>query len=234
MKLRLIIGFLFVVIVSSSCRNTSNQRDTDLDSQLFKEAEESKNFRDLSTFLLENPQSKHFQQALLLYQNRMDAYFDSIDLPVIDCFRNCATIGIKANQVLEYEFEIIELKSLQDSLAIFFENDNGDRNCAEKREIKDINGKTQRISKGHVEIEYIKDSCQILQNVISEINSSIKSYKEFLAIKWYDKKLAELPVEAKNQIDSLLRYRLILYGWDKERIVPPPPPPPYVDTILNE
>jgi hypothetical protein len=169
---------------------------------------------------------------LKIYYKKRDAYLDSIDLPIMDCFRNCANIQIRANQDLKYEYESIEFKSLFDSLTIFFESKDGNRNCSEKWRISDINGTPQLISKGHIEVEYINDSCEILQDVVTEINKSIISYKEFLAKEWYDKKLTELPVIARNQIDSLMRYRLILYGWDKERILPPPPPPP--NDFLNE
>jgi hypothetical protein len=67
----------------------------------------------------------------------------------------------------------------------------------------------------------------MIQDVIIEISKSMDSYKNYLSKDWYLKDFSDLSKVESNLIDSLLRYRLILYGFDKEYILPPLPQDDY-------
>jgi hypothetical protein len=196
------------------------------DSIAFKQIENTSEYWEYSKFILKYPESKYFNLALDKYHKSRDVYYDSVGMPIIDCFRNCASIQIKANQQIIYEHELINQKNLQDSLLKFFCNDINEEYKPEKKYTDDVYGRPQEISKGHVQLQYINDSCAILQSVVKDIHHSISSYKNYLSRNWYQKEFKELGEHEKHHMDSLLENRLILFGWDKECIVPPPPPPP--------
>jgi len=196
------------------------------DSIAYNQIENTSDFWEYSIFILKYPESKYFNIALDKYHKSRDEFFDSVEMPIIDCFSNCASIQIKANQQIIYEHEFISQKDLQDSLFKFFCNDNNEELKPEKKYTDDVYGKPQEISKGHVQLQYINDSCAILQSVVKDIHYSISSYKNYLSKNWYKKEFKELGENEKHHLDSLLENRLILFGWDKEYIVPPPPPRP--------
>ena len=224
------LNFILILILISC--NFSQKKENRMsigivDSIAFYKIKKTSEFLEFSKFILQYPESEYFNNALKKYHMTRDAYYDSVGrMQIIDCFRNCANIQIKANQELIYEHELISKKDLHDSLLEFFCNENYQELRAQKKYIEDVNGKTQEISKGHIQLQYINDSCAILQPIVKDIHNSIKSYKNYLSENWYQKELSELGKVEKSHLDSLLQYRLILFGWDEEYVVPPPPPPP--------
>lgn len=229
------LGFTILILFLISCTNsikTNKQEKDNCDSIDFEKIENSKDYREYSEFILKNPKSKYVNEALKIYGKKREAYLESIGMPVFDCFRNCANIQIRPNQEIEFEYELIKLESLHDSLLAFLINKNDAYNRPEKEVIDNSNGKLMLVSKGRVELEYVFDSCQVLPSVVEEIKKSIESYKDFLSNDWYSKNLSELSFSKKAKIDSIMRFRLEIYGWDKERILSPSPPTN--ETILNE
>ncbi len=192
----------------------------------FQQIQNTNDFWEFSKFVLEYPESEFFYTALQKYHSTRDAYFDSIDMPIIDCFRNCANIQIKGDQRILFEHKLVKLEALHDSLLNFYLNDEYDESKPEKKYIEDVYGKPQEISKGHIQVQYINDSCAVLQNVMKEISCSIFSYKKYLSQKWYHKKWEKLEIEERDHLNFLFYNRLIIFGWDEEYVVPPPPPPP--------
>lgn len=231
MKSYYIILIFFLFSCGNSLKRTKQEVDHDNDSIVFKKIENSHDYRSFSKFILENPKSKYFKKALTMYHVKWVSYYDSIDMPILDCFQNCANIHIKANQEIAFEGQLIKHESLYDSLLVFLVNKDNAENRPEKKIVEDVYGNIHEISKGHIQLEYIIDSCEIIQDVAYDIKRALDSYKEYLSEDWYSQKLEKLSLTEKNQIDSLLQYRLMLYGWDKEYVVPPPPPG---DLILNE
>jgi hypothetical protein len=197
-----------------------------IDSIAFRMIENTADFWKYSQFILKYPESSYFNLALDKYHKTRDEYYDSVGMPVIDCFSDCADIQIKANQKIVYEHELINKEDLQDSLLKFFCNENYEEFKPEHKQTEDVYGRLQEISKGHVQLQYINDSSAILQSVIKDIHHSLRSYKNYLSLNWYQKQFVELERHEKHHLDSLLDNRLILFGWDKELVVPPPPPPP--------
>ncbi len=229
------LGFTILILLLISCTNsikTNKQEKDNCDSIDFEKIENSKDYREYSEFILEYPKSRFVNNALNIYNEKRETYMESIGVPVFDCFRNCANIQIRSNQEIKYEYELIKLESLHDSLLAFLINKNDADDRPEKVVFDDLNGKLMLISKGRIELEYVFDSCQVLPTVVEEIKKSLESYKDFLSNNWYSKKLSELTFPQKAKIDSLMKFRLEIYGWDRERI--PSPPPPISETILNE
>ncbi len=226
MRILLFILALIVTSCSFPKKRVPQETTENVDSITFKLIENSSDFWEYSKFILKYPESNYFNLALDKYHKTRVEYYDSVGMPIVDCFGNCAAIQIKANQQIIYEHELINKKDLQDSLLKFFINENYEELKPEKMYVKDVFGRTQEISKGHVQLEYINDSCAILQSVVKDIHYSISSYKNYLSSNWYQKKFEELEELEKHHLDSLLENRLILFGWDKEYIVPPPPPRP--------
>ena len=74
----------------------------------------------------------------------------------------------------------------------------------------------REISKGYVQLQYIKDSCDLIQSVVIDIHQSLNSYKNYLSQNWYHKKFVELEDLEIHHLDSLLDNRLRLFGLDKE------------------
>ena len=169
---------------------------------------------------------KYFGLALAKYHKTRVESYDSVGLPNFDCSIDCAAIQIKSNQQIVYERELIEEKALQDSLFLFFCNDNNEEIKSQKKIIFDVYGKPQEISIGYVQLEYINDSCSVLQSVIKDIQYSLNSYKNYLSKIWYQKEYIDIGKPEKTHLDSLLENRLILFGRNKEYIVTPPPSPP--------
>ncbi|TAJ14059.1 hypothetical protein DMA11_06815 [Marinilabiliaceae bacterium JC017] len=229
-SMRLFYVILLLGVISCNTFIKKNQMsEMNIDSMAYKQIENTTEFWEFARFILKYPESEFFYPALQRYHLVRNAYYDSVGMPIIDCFRNCASIQIKANQKIVFEGEQIELKDLHDSLLVFFCNADY---CEFKPEIKyvdDVYGNPQEISKGNIQLEYINDSFTVLQTVVKEIRNSIRSYKNYLAQKWYKKKLEELVLEEEKHLDSLFYYRLMLFGWDEEYIVPPLPPPPIVN-----
>lgn len=227
-EMRILIFILTLTVVSCSSpeKRTNQETFENEDSIAYKRIRSTSEYWEYSRFILKYPDSKYFNQALDKYHKSRDEYYESTGMPIIECFRNCAAIQIKANQQIIFEHELINQKDLQDSLLEFFRNVNNDEFRPEKKYINDVYGSPQEISKGSVELQYINDSCAILQSVVKDINNSISSYKSYLSMNWYQKEFEELDEHEKHHLDSLLDYRLTLFGWDKEYIVPPPPPPP--------
>jgi len=188
--------------------------------------ENKSDYREYSKFLLKYPESEYFNQALEKYHKTRNNYYDSVGMPIIDCFRNCTAIKIRANQQIIYEHELIKTEDLQDSLFTFFCNDNYQEFRSQKKQVEDVYGRPQEITKGYIQLQYIKDSCSILQAIVKDIHHALDSYKKYLSKNWYQKKITELRKLEKHHLDSLLENRLVLFVWDKEIIVPPPPPMP--------
>ncbi len=226
--MRILTLILTFIIVSCNVPKNEGRQESieNIDSIAFKLVENTSDFWEYSKFILKYPESEYLQQALDKYHKKRDEYYDSTGMPIIDCFRNCAAIQIKANQQIIFEHELIKSADLQDSLFAFFCNGNYEAFKPEKKYIDDVNGSPQEISKGHVQLQYINDSCDILKSVIMDIHNSLNLYKNYLSKNWYHKEFVELGKFEKNHLDSLLENRLILFGWDKEYTFPPPPPPP--------
>lgn len=189
--------YLLIIISLISCISHSKQEKQEVtsnsDSIAYKHIENSKEFIVFSKYILEHPQSKYFQEALEKYHAKRNAYYDSIgDMPVIDCFRNCANIQIRANQEIIYEHVLIRLEDLYDSLGVFLCNVDDKEFYPEKKMIEDINDIARPLSKGHIEVQYVNDSCDVLQEVVTEISRSIDTYKEYLSQGWYNKTIREL------------------------------------------
>jgi hypothetical protein len=225
--MRILTCILTLIIVS--CNSSKNGRIPEsienVDSISFKLIDNTSDFREYSQFILKYPESEYFNLALEKYHKTRNEYYDSVGMPIIDCFRYCASIQIKANQQIIYEHELIKKEDLQDSLFNFFCNDNYNEFKPEKKYTEDVYGRPQEISKGHVQLEYINDSCAILQSVVKDIHYSLDTYKNYLSKKWYQKEFEELAKLEKLHLDSLLEYKLILLGWDKFTVPPPPPRP---------
>ncbi len=185
-----------------------------------------------SKFILKYPESKYFNLALKKYYQTRNEYYDSVGIPIVDCFRNCAALKIKSNNQILFEHDLINKEDLQDSLLNFFINEKYEDSKPEKKYIKDIYDRPQEISKGQVQLEYIHDSCTILQSVVKDIHSSLESYKNYLSKNWYKNEFVKLGELEKHQLDSLLEYRLVLFGCDKFIVPPPPPPRPHVHEVF--
>ena len=145
------------------------------------------------------------------------------DIPILECWRNCALIDLNTKNEIAYEGMKISLSALHDSLLSFFININNSEKLPEKRIFNDNKGIPHEISNGRIELHYVNDSCDFIQDVIKEISESINSYKNYIANTWYSTELNTLSRHEKNIIDSLMRYRLILYRYEKYYILPPPP-----------
>ena len=226
MKVLLFILTLVVVSCGTPKSNESVDCIDSIDAISFKQIENTPDFWEYSKFILKYPESSYFNIALDKFHKARDRYHDSICPPVQDCFRNCAIVQIKTNQQIFYEYELIKKEDLQDSLLEFFCNENYQEYKPEKKYIEDAYGRAQEISKGYVQLQYIKDSCDLIQSVVIDIHQSLNSYKNYLSQNWYHKKFVELEDLEIHHLDSLLDNRLRLFGLDKEHVLPPPPPPP--------
>lgn len=226
--MRVLLFLLTFAVVSCGTPKSIESVDCfdDIDAIFFKQIENTPDFWEFSKFILKYPESSYFDIALDKYYKARDEYYDSICPPIQDCFRNCAIVQIKTNQQIFYEYELIKKEDLQDSLLNFFSNENYQDFKPEKKYIEDAYGRAQEISKGYIQLQYIKDSCATLQSVVLDIHHSLNSYKNYLSQNWYQKKFIELDDLENHHLDSLLDNRLILFGWDKELVLPPPPPPP--------
>lgn len=234
MKIMQGIIFLALLFSFTFCDNKSGQsiKSTTDSDVLWNELKSSNDFWNFAQFILEHPESKHFYEALTNYDKTRSHYWDSIgDIPIIDCFDNCASVKLNSQKQIFFEHKLISINTLRDSLFLFFTNPKNNENLSENRDVIDIDGITRKLSKGRIEIVYILDSCEILQDVVIEISKSIKDYKEFLAEEWYCTSINEIDSAKSGFIDSLFRRRIIFFGWDKELEIQPPPPPPNIENM---
>ena len=227
--------YLILVIGLSACSLTiqrDRSKNNDRDSIFYNQIKDSGEFTLFSEFLLKYPDSKYFNQALKAYFEEREKYYDKNGWPIIDCFRNCANIKIRPNQEIIFEYEKIEFTDLKDSLLTLLINEDYSEFKPEKKEVEDLNGVIQEISKGHVELTYVKDSCQNLQEVLIEISHSYNEYKNHLSRNWYHEDFEYLDKFKREHLDSMFCYRLFIYEFDKEYL-PPPPPPCSEAEVLN-
>lgn len=234
---------LILTIIIVSCNPSKKERILDSiennDSISFKSIENTTDFWKYSQFILKYPESDYFNLTLEKYHKTRDEYYDSVAMPIIDCFRNCATIKIKTNQQIIYEQELIKKEDLQDSLFMFFTDKSYNENRPQKKQVQDVYDNPQNITKGYVELQYVNDSCNTLQSIVKDIHYSLNTYKNYLARNWYKKDYVKLNKLENNHLDSLLENRLILFGWDEEIFIPPPPRPSshiiyFNDTLIEE
>ncbi|ASB50363.1 hypothetical protein [Alkalitalea saponilacus] len=212
-------------LLSSNC-TYQDRASIKTDSIAFHNLENVNDYLEFSSFLLKHPESVHFEEVVRLYFEKKRTLFDSLGWPVIDCFGNCANIKIRPNQNILFEYEKTQLNDLSDSLLAFFINETNSELRSIQIETIDFNGASRRVSKGYVELTYIKDSCEILQNVIEEISKSVTSYKNQLSINWYSKELNSISKTKFEHLDSLVNIRLLIIELEEEYFSPPPPPPP--------
>lgn len=225
MKLTALIFFIFLF----SCNSKNIENDClDNDSVQFELIKDSKDYMDFSDFALNYPHSDYFFDAINLYDKRFNDYLDSIgDMPTYSCKRNCASIDLKPDNTIGYEGMTISISSIHDSLLTFFINENDLPSLPEKIIVEDQNKIPFELSRGKVQLQFVKDSCDQIQSVILEINRSIKSYKTHLAQNLYSTDYKKLSKSKVMFFDSLMTKRLILFGFDKYYILPPPPPQNY-------
>jgi len=219
--------FFIIVIFLSSCGTIKKENQNSVinkDSLAFYQIEETDPYWDFSKFILEFPESDYLTEALTKYYQKKTEYYKEKGPGIHECWSNCAIVRINTNREIEYENELINSDYLVDSLVVFFSNSNDIETLASKKDVKDVNGKNQKITKGYIELQYVKDSCDNLQNVIIEINHSLLSYKDVIANNWYEKTYTNLTNTEKTHLDSLLQYTLRLNGWDKFPPSPPSPP----------
>ena len=227
--MRLLISIMIIVLISCNLKeNKQNDNSAiNIDSIEYSKIQDTREFWRFSKFILKYPESEFFNSALDKYHRTREEFYDSLGgMPIIDCFRNCVGIQIKTNQKIVYEHELIKKKDLQDSLLAFFINANNEEYKPSMRYTKDLNDSLREISNGHIQLEYINDSCAILKFVVKEIHNSINLYKSHLSRDWYQTEIANLEKAKKNHLDSLLDNRLVIFGYDKIYAVPKPPPPP--------
>lgn len=224
MKVLIYIIILIFFSCNSHEKNVFQETFENADSIAFSKIENTIHFWEFSKFILKYPNSKYFYIALNKYNEVRDKYYDSIAMPVVECFNNCAAIQIKANQQIVYEHKLIKMRDLKDSLFDFFCNKNNENNKPERMYVCDVYGNTREIFKGHIEISYVNDSCDILQNVVKGIHNSLISYKNYLSMNWYKKQYSELSQFEKQNMDLLFENILIFYSWNKEYTIQPPPP----------
>lgn len=220
--------FLLMAFILSSCNTSFNKsksyNNIHTDSIVFYNIRNTNKYWLFSEFLLKYPESIYYKNALTSYKKTRDAYYDSLGWPIIDCFRNCASIKIRPNQNILFEHEKINLADLKDSLVTFLINKDDSELKPEKIEIENLNGEIQEVSKGHIELIYVKDSCKNIQQVLIAISESYNIYKNNLSLNWYNKKFEHLDIDRKGQIDSMFLYRLHIFEFEKEYLSPPPPP----------
>ena len=226
--------YLLIAIVFTSCGSSLEKKsgkEMIADSICFSHIQDTCDYWLYSDFLLKYPKSEYYKNALLLYHKKRNAYYDSIGWPIIDCFRNCANIKIRPNLEILFEYKKIELADLKDSLLSHLINIDYSELKPEKKKVKDFNGVLRELSKGHVELTYIKDSCENIQDVLIAISESYNLYKNHLSKGWYKKEFNDLDKERVKHLDVLFQYRLLLYEFDKEYLPPPPPPESEVELL---
>ena len=223
--MRLTLLILTICLFSCNIKTKTERQENcqSLDSINFELIKDSKDFMVFSEFILNNPFSNYFFNAIKLYDKTMMDFMDSIGgFPPSECRRNCASIDLKPDNTIAYEGMTIPISSIQDSLLAFLINKNNFHYLPEKLIIKDKDGNPHEISIGRVELQFVNDSCDYLQDIVFEINKSIKLYKNYLSKDWYSMDLNQLSKSNKELIDSLMTNRLILFGFDKYYILPPP------------
>ncbi len=93
-----ILTFILTLIIVS-CNTSKNGRTPEsienVDSISFKLIDNTSDFWEYSQFILKYPESEYFNLALEKYHKSRNEYYDRVGMPIIDCFRNCASIQIK-------------------------------------------------------------------------------------------------------------------------------------------
>ncbi len=217
-------------LVIYGCEYSPNKNQ--VDNQNWNNVKESNDFLDYISFMRENPESNHFENALNLYFEKRELYWKENMPPHADCFSNCGQFIIDSLGIVIFDDKVVNRDTLSHYLLKFLINEKNNVNWPNKRNIIDSKGNKHKISKGAFEIIFDKNQIKKLKSIFPIINNSFEDYKEFLSNEWYSKNFMDLEQDGKKLLDSLLEYRLSF--WELEKIPEPPPPPPPMENIIGE
>lgn len=225
---RLLLIIFSLVIYGCEYSPNKNQ----VDNQNWSKVRESDDFLDFISFMRENPESNHFENALNLYFEKRELYWEENMPPHSDCFNNCGQFIIDSLGEISFENSMIKNDSLRGYLLKFLINEKNKVNWPNKSTITDSKGINREITKGAFELIFDKNQTKNLKTIVSTISYSFEDYKEYLSSEWYNKKFGKLNHDEKFLLDSLLEYRLSF--WRFEDIPEPPPPPPPIEKNNEE
>jgi hypothetical protein len=228
---------LFIIPLTVSCNPNKVSISTlpynGLDSIEFQKIGDTKIYWKYSYYILQYPDSKLFEKALENYYSSREQYWDSAGIAITDCFNNCASIKLTPNQEILYEHEKINIESLTDSLLKFLLNEDDSELLSEKLMTEDAYGRQQAVSRGFIQIEYIFDSCLMLQPIVKNIHNSYSLYRNHLAEEWYHKSIDKLDSIELSDLYSKTAYRVQFVGLEEEYIIEDAPPSPTFEEILE-
>jgi len=100
----------------------------------------SKDFLDYVSFMKKNSQSIHFENALNLYFEKRELYWEENMPPHVDCFNSCGQILIDSLGKITFENDIIKKDTLREHLLKFLINEQKKVTWPDSREISDSKG----------------------------------------------------------------------------------------------
>lgn len=217
------VFFILSFITALSCNDYEDTSIT-LDNQqkiftkivTWENTKKSINYVDYLHFLMNNPDTTHFNEAIIKYFHYRDSLWEKEGVPNLPCLGYVSILINQKGQVL-FDDEFIQLDEIRSKSFNFLVNKANNIELSIKKEIMDTKNSPREISTGFFEISFIKGSSLNLHYTIREVALALEDYKQYLILKWYPNNEI-LQQENYESLNFYYHERLFLYDYTKNEL----------------
>ncbi|WP_417610938.1 hypothetical protein [Owenweeksia hongkongensis] len=178
--------------------------------------------------IINNPDSVELKNQLSTYFQKTERIFKDRGRPSWHCSGNCLYMSISQDDTVLIKNIVTEIDEITNTVFKFLLNPKKDPYLSDSSLTESQAGKNYFISRGLIFIQLDSTLNAIALEAIKSAAEGVYKYKEALSFKLFGKDYILLNNEQKEELNSLVDWRLIPSNY----IVVPPPPPPPPDSIL--